>query len=274
MPPATQTTSPPPPAGSKPRILVVIVAVIVGVGVTLAVFGLRDTWKSWIGSRTPPPSANVLFVRPARHPAGPPTMVQTMTPDDTRAILALPGVKAVSPVYMNSGQIRAESRISNTAAIAGVLPSLLAAQNYRIDCGRTLNDSDVGGRARVAVLGAKTAEDLFPRQDFLGRVVQIDGIPFHVVGRNEAMGSQEGFNLDDQVFIPYPTAVSQISPSRTSLRCLAVETGDGGSAASVAAEINKLLRRRHRLRGEAADNFAVETPAEFLETFRKARPPD
>jgi putative ABC transport system permease protein len=51
-----------------------------------------------------------------------------------------------------------------------------------MDSGSSLTDADVRSHAQVAVLGPTTAQNLFPNGDALGCLVNIQHIPFRVIG--------------------------------------------------------------------------------------------
>ncbi len=256
-------------ATNKLRTALTMLGVIIGVGAVIAMLGLGNAFSEKIRGQIDLMGTNLLFVRPGQR--GGPGMgarqaVQTLTPEDAEAIIALPGVKAVSPSSNNSGQLKAGNHNSNTAGISGVAPSIFSIQNFVIEHGRVFTDQEVTRGARVAVLGPVTAGELFPGQDAVGQVVKIKGISFRVIGQTKAKGSQGRMNPDDQVFVPYTTALKQIPPRRTFLQFIAVSTVDKESLKSVTEEINKLLHQRHRIRSGEPDDFNVENLTEFLET--------
>src|SRR5579863_2515202 len=57
-----------------------------------------------------------------------------------------------------------------------------ATQNWNIDDGRILEQTDVDGAHNVCVLGGKLAKDLFPFGSPVGQSVKIDSINYSVVG--------------------------------------------------------------------------------------------
>jgi putative ABC transport system permease protein len=75
--------------------------------------------------------------------------------------------------------------------------------------GRFLRDPDVERSARVVFLGAKAARRLFGRRPAVGRTIQIEGIPFSVVGVGREKGDQIvniGPQDDELSLIPITTA--------------------------------------------------------------------
>ena len=76
-------------------------------------------------------------------------------------------------------------------------------QNYTLNKGRDLSQVDVDQRSKVCLLGTYTAQTLFGLADPVGKTVQINGIPFTVVGTYyQKDGTAEG-SMDDMAVVPY-----------------------------------------------------------------------
>ncbi|MCG8347656.1 MAG: ABC transporter permease [Chloroflexales bacterium] len=81
-------------------------------------------------------------------------------------------------------------------------------QTVPVDYGRFLNDTDETASARVGVLGALVAEDLFGQnpqdlQAAIGQTVEINGQPIQVVGILSPLGGP--FSSDRRVLAPVST---------------------------------------------------------------------
>ena len=80
----------------------------------------------------------------------------------------------------------------------------------RWSAARCFSDADTDRMARVAIIGPVTAENLFGAQDPSDQTIKLNGINFRVIGVLKSKGDQGWFNPDDQVLIPYTTAMKQI----------------------------------------------------------------
>jgi len=67
----------------------------------------------------------------------------------------------------------------------------------------------------VAVIGSEIRDELFPRQDPLGRTVWIGGVPHQVVGLLVKQGSVLGQSQDLVVYVPFRTAQKQVGSKRS-----------------------------------------------------------
>jgi len=253
-------------AANKLRSFLTMLGVIIGVGAVIAMLSLGSAFGMVIGEYLGKLGTNVLFVRPGQKGMGVVTMVQTLTPEDAEAMLALPGVKAVTPWAIGSGQIKAGNRNTNSAIVTGTAPTFLSVQNYELSAGRMFDDADVRRASRVAVLGPKTARDLFEDRDPVGRTIKIRGLLFRVLGVFKAKGELGRFNPDDQVVIPYTTAMRQLPPRRDYVQAIVVDAFRRDDLDRISGDISALLRKRHRLQADEQDDFDVQNMAQLLET--------
>ena len=99
--------------------------------------------------------------------------------------------------------------IASMTKVLGTTPAFLAIRNFRVQSGRFFDDADE--LQRVAVLGARTAEALFPDGDAVGAEVRVRGVPFDVIGVLEAKGvSADGGDEDNQIVVPLRTAMRRV----------------------------------------------------------------
>ncbi len=112
-----------------------------------------------------------------------------------------------APYYQLQATVKYESRQSQYSVI-GITPEFAVVRSYTVARGRFLRDQDNAREARVAVLGAQTASELFSGLNPLGRRITINGVSFMVVGVLEAKGRVGG--ADDIVLIPLQTGYSRV----------------------------------------------------------------
>ena len=131
--------------------------------------------------------------------------------DLERVLFTLPTVKAATPTREFTKTVRFRDRKAE-ARIAGVTPDFFAQNNIRLSHGRVLTDRDEHTTANVCVLGAGTAEALFPGLDPIGRSISIEDMDgpraYVVVGITEpktlASGGAGGpVDYNRVVFIPF-----------------------------------------------------------------------
>ena len=180
--------------------------------------------------------------------------------DATAIATELPGISRVA-LLQNAFDIdvKAGDRTDATA-VFGVSTSWLGIQGDEAAKGRLVTDEDVAGRARVAVLGADVAKELFAEESPVGRSIQVAGVPFVVIGTLAARGAGPGgASLDDLILIPVTTAATRLF-NRDYLTMLIAQLSDPDHADAAVARITALLRQRHHLAPQALDDFSLSSP--------------
>lgn len=158
----------------------------------------------------------VRSVKPAaedRQNAGSEVLHYGLTNADMERIReTIPTVTAVTPLREFRKDVRYLDR-KLEARIVGVFPSYLRANGLRMARGRFLTDSDNENYDNVAVLGADTAEFLFPVEDPVGKSIRIDeNHNYLVVGVTERRAASAGIgsslaaqDYNKDVYIPFAT---------------------------------------------------------------------
>lgn len=123
----------------------------------------------------------------------------------------LPNCVYFSPVYNKWSATISCGRESVVTTMSGVSPGYEKMRMLETATGRFLNTNDERERRKVVVLHGKTAQVLFRGSDAVGQYVQIDDIPFQVVGIYEDEGG--GGNRQPSFYIPYATAQAIFNPS-------------------------------------------------------------
>jgi putative ABC transport system permease protein len=127
-------------------------------------------------------------------------------------------------------------------------------------------DRDVRGAAKVAVIGSKTANELFGPLNPVGQSVRISNIPFIIIGLLESKGAgMGGQNQDDRLIIPYTTAMKRITGNKY-IRSINLQIGDTDRMTIAQQQITSLLRQRHRLTEGQNDDFNIFNQKEIADT--------
>jgi len=115
-----------------------------------------------------------------------------LTYADIRAIQAtIPGVIAVVPGRLMRDYVWNISRRVDCEILA-TIPSYPLMRNRRVLSGRFFTDKEMDEKANVCVLGAETAEKLFPLDPPLGSHVRVGGDYYHVIGVLEPLSQATG----------------------------------------------------------------------------------
>jgi putative ABC transport system permease protein len=131
-----------------------------------------------------------------------------LTLDDVRALERESDMIAFASAEVQRGAVSVKS-IHNAAALTvhGIEPQYQNVRTIDLEKGRPIRFSDVDASHRVAILGADVATQLFGTRDVLDQQIDLNGIPFTVIGkiRKKEQDSNYSGPDNDKVFIPYST---------------------------------------------------------------------
>jgi putative ABC transport system permease protein len=128
-----------------------------------------------------------------------------LTTADARAIAREAGLVAVVSAEINRG-LRIKSRFNAASlSVHGIEPQYQAIRTIDIDAGRRFTPGDDAEARRVAIIGADAWAQLFGVHEGLGEVVQINGLPYTVVGRIRKKNQDSNYSGpdNDKVFVPF-----------------------------------------------------------------------
>jgi putative ABC transport system permease protein len=185
----------------------------------------------------------------------------TLFEADVRAIeTEIPGVELVSGVQNQRGITVVHNDRSVTTRAFGVEPDWLAIRHREMGDGEFLSDQDMAVMARVVMLGAKVAKELFPDGDAVGRTVRIGNDPYTVKGVFIEMGvNAGGDDWDDRIVVPLTTSTRRLF-NRPYLEQIVIQVSDVRQMPEVAERVRNLLRVRHSITAGKLDDFFVREP--------------
>ena len=255
-------------AANKLRSVLAMLGIIIGVWSVISALALAAGVKQSITNTMSSLGTNLLTVTPGLNRKGAVrnTNQQTLKVGDAEAMLNLPSVARVTPVVRGNAQARYYNHNASTS-LSGVAPTYFAIHDFTVAQGRPIEDSDCTTSARVAVLGPTTAANLFGA-DFswgVGQDVSVNGIAYRVIGIMASKGDQGWFNPDDQILVPYTTAMSQVV-GQTYLNEVDVSATDESKLDAVQTRITLMLRHRHKLGLDKDNDFNVRNQTEVLKS--------
>lgn len=184
--------------------------------------------------------------------------VETLTTADARAIAeVVEGVERAAPIALAQLEARYGRRSRRTTVI-GTTSDFRLTNNQILSSGRFLDDLDLAGLARVAVIGSDVKETLFGAAAPVGQRLLIGGTPFTVIGVLEEKGlDPTGSTQDDRILVPVSTAQKRLLKvdhvDRIFVQAVSIER-IGAAREGVRA----LLRARHGiLDDDAVDDFSI-----------------
>lgn len=132
-------------------------------------------------------------------------------------------IKEISPEITTSANVSYE-KYDGLNSIVGTDENIARLNNRKIKSGRFIMPIDNDKSTKVAVLGEKIANELFPEGEAVGKTININSIPYKVIGILDKSNNDYATTEDESVYIPYKTAqiilgaseISKISVQATS----------------------------------------------------------
>jgi len=128
-----------------------------------------------------------------------------LTVDDARALEREASLVAVVSAEINRG-LRIKSRYNAASlSVHGIEPQYQAIRTLDIEHGRNFAVADEDQVRRVAIIGADAWDQLFGAREGLDETVEINGVPYVVIGRIRKKNQDSNYSGpdNDKVFIPF-----------------------------------------------------------------------
>jgi putative ABC transport system permease protein len=207
---------------------------------------------------------NLLFVMSAGG-------AQNLTFEDAQAIeRQVSGINAVLPQFSQNLRVRSDTGNISTSII-GVPARYAEITNLDIQIGRFVSQEDYDRRSRVAVLGTGAVEELFGGLNPLGRSVRIGSQRFEVIGVLDEQDTGFGADANLNIYVPLSTGYRNLYNARAAgstdnrVSNIRISVIDINDTATVTAQIDRILRDRHRIELGEDDDFAVIDQQQLLE---------
>lgn len=255
----------------KMRSALSMLGVMIGVAGVVMIMALGAGAQSLILSQLTKLGSNLIGVIPGKsNETGPPAavfgiQVTTLTNDDAEAIAdtaRVPNAAAVAGFARGQETVVWGDRSTDTF-FTGTQSSYVTVQDVTLFEGRFFSPAEERAGANVMVLGYDVKEHLFGNREALGQVVKIKNIPFQVIGIIEKQGTVAFQNQDDQVFIPLVIAQRQLLGVRH-LQFIRIKVDDAAHVKIAMADVERVLRERHRIKNPDDDDFSVRDLADAI----------
>jgi len=256
---------------NKLRSLLTGLGVVIGVAAVIAMVAIGDGAKARVAATFASLGSNMLIIMNGSSQGGGAHggagSMPSLTWDDLKAIQdELPSVRDAAPVLRASAQVMSDDQNWSTS-IQGTSPAFLRVRTWGVSQGTAFTQTDVDGGMKTALLGQTVVEKLYGASaNPVGAVVRIKNVPFTVVGVLEKKGQTPwGQDMDDVVLIPFSTFNQKIQGGLKSYiqGQIVASSRDSDGNDKAQRQIKALLRDRHRLLGNADDDFTIRNPSEM-----------
>jgi putative ABC transport system permease protein len=260
-------------AVNKLRSALTMLGIVIGVGAVIVMIAVGAGAQARVEEQIRALGSNLLLVMPGSTTAGGVRMGfgsgSTLTEDDVLAInREIPEALAAPALRGNAQAIWGNANWSTQ--VFGVTPEYLDVRQWPLVAGRSFEPGEMAGAAKVCLIGATVAKQLFGAADPLDQSIRIKRVPFTVIGVLDVKGqSLMGTDQDDLILMPIKTARSRVLGTASAARnrtvgTIWVKAADAVGTKPVEAQVRELLRQRHRIQAGADDDFSLRNLAEVM----------
>ena len=235
---------------NKLRSLLTILGILIGVGSVVGIVSIVEELRGSVVSEFDKVGgSSLIWVAPPRdweRKGGRwvrRSWVDRMKEQDIAAIQAeCANVKSVLPFVGGSAQVRFRKAAAD-GQLRGTSPGYDEAMNWKLAQGRFISYRDIEDWRKVCVIGGKVKDDLFSKDDPIGREVKVNGMRYVVIG---VMESKQMFGNDwgDQIILPITTMQKRMT-GRDYYDWMFVYVDGPEHVRETVATIQRVVRRNH-----------------------------
>ncbi len=248
-----------------------MLGIVIGVGAVIAMVSIGQGARAAVQAQVASMGTNVIVIMPGSTTVsgvrGGQGGAVTLTVNDAAEM------KKRNPLLSDTAWAKRDvMQIVNgnrnwNGPVNGVSPSYLTIRDWSFSSGGPFTQSDMESAARVALIGQTTLENLFdPGEEAVGATIRIKNVPFQIIGVLAPKGqSAQGSDQDDVIFVPFTTAERKVFGSQFlgSVGALFASTEQTADLPEAVEHIREVLRVRHRLQPDQADDFTVRTQVDI-----------
>ena len=253
---------------NKLRSLLTMLGIVIGVAAVIAMSALGNGAAKAVQDRVSSLGTTLLQVDAARVQNGGVAIANPvrMTANDVKMLRErATALSEIEPQQDRDIQVTYRNQNTRTQ-VTGATPNFLQVRKYEIDAGRMFTDVEDKARKRLAVLGSDVIRNLnMPSAEaVIGEHIRITGVQFEVIGVLKAKGSSGAFGEpDSQIIIPFETGRFRIFGTPY-LNDLFVVAESEEKLPEAMDELERILRRAHRITGDKPDDFRVRSSELYL----------
>ena len=226
--------------------------ILIGVGAVILLIAVGQGSGAAVQSRIDSLGSNLLLVthqssavgRAASTRGGTQSSTASLTPAIAQDLATSdqdPDVSVVAPVASTSVTATFEGASTTISQVVGSYPSYLPISNDVVSQGASFTTDDVNHANKVVVIGQTVVTDLFGSIDPIGQTIQMNDVPYTVVGVLASKGGGSTFDDPDDVAIAPLTTVQDSLTGFGSLSEIAVQATGSNTTTAAQAEVTDLL---------------------------------
>ncbi|MCP4428791.1 MAG: FtsX-like permease family protein [Chloroflexi bacterium] len=201
---------------NKVRSLLTMLGVIIGVAAVIIMIAISAGTEATIAEQIEGLGANLVFIQASFGRGGPganqngPQLVY----DDAEIVAGVSGVVGALVDQTTSQTVKVNGTTLTDVPLVGTTPDFPSVREVDLADGRFFNETELERTAKVAVLGASLATNLFGETDPIGQSITIGTTKVTVIGVAAERGVVGNTDFDAQMYVPITLVFDKFIPSQ------------------------------------------------------------
>jgi putative ABC transport system permease protein len=249
---------------NKLRTFLTMFGIAWGVGSLLVLVGLGEGFRSGQRRNLASVGNDVIMMWNGTIPALPNQHTAMrpykLTPKDAADMRKLAELRSVTAILSRSDLYEVSAWSNTSSQVMGVESNYAQVRFVPLDSGRFIDAGDLMNRRRVAVLGLKSAQLLFPGRPSLGESITINGTSFLVIGRMGTLARGNNESDDQKIYIPLTTmqelfAMKGDNLPQDALSSIQYQPTKKGDEIAAIAAVHRVIAANHDFDPSLKDAF-------------------
>lgn len=246
------------------RSFLTTLGIVIGVTSVILLIAVVTGLQTFITGQIQGLGSNLMFVIPgriggARSPGGVQANRLVYT-DAVNLRSKLTGEAEVSAAIQRNATLKVGNKNDKGVAVFGVDANYPKVITLKIPAGRFFRESEQQATRKVAVIGQTVQTNLFGTGQALGKIIDVAGLKYTVIGTLAQRGSIFGVDLDNSIYMPFSSAERQFGIDR--LNTIYISANNSNDVKDVQTKATNLLKKRL-----SEDEFSVQTQEQTLSTI-------
>jgi len=258
---------------NKMRSFLTMLGIIIGVMSVIVVMSLGESAQGLIINEIKSLGSNIIGVLPGKSneteaPASAFGVVITSLKYKDGVDIAkgnYPSIEGVA-TYVRGSDIITWSDNKISASFVGTTASYIDVEDSKIESGRFFTEEEEVNNAKVAVMGADAAKELFGDQEPLGNQIKIKKTNFTVIGVFAKRGGGLVQSQDKDIYVPIKTA-QNILLGIDYVNMMRIKVDKAENMDVAIGYVQEKLRENHKIENAIDDDFSVRSSAAALDSI-------
>lgn len=258
---------------NKVRSLLTMLGVIIGVAAVIIMIAVSAGTEANIADQIQGLGANLVFIssRFVRLGPGGGQGDASLVYGDTALLEGISGVVGTAVDQTSIQTVRANGTTLNDVPLVGTSPGFPSVREVDIVDGRYFNEREIERSAKVAVLGAGLAQDLFGDGDPIGQSITVGTTKVTVIGVAGEKGVVGNTDFDAQLYVPITLVFDKFVPSQFArfigdrVRIIYAQIDEDAVMDDVILQIQLRLANSKGISVEELP-FSIQTQQDIIET--------